>query len=681
MSFFKRILNKGKTSKDVPNGSIDLEEMLLKGYYYNESVFRNQVLSFPRYSDKHPATLEKVLSAIYDDGACKSIASLTVASSQGDVPSYTVIDTNEIASLELFPQLVGKREANGNIQTNIVLLAHMVDSYRRFRDIVLHLKGTYGIQGKCHCMRVSVMGIPRVEKDSQHSFKPGSEDSIKQMSGYDCFSFLLMEDYQDMSDVLKEYEKCESVQREKSQKDEQLSELEQQILEGRWESKEPDNAFGYGKWLSDQERWFDSYRQLIREFRVLQRIVNSSPDNTGALRAYFALARRLGGILHKMGRLDEAYYFLSLSCEENSDARDELHAVAAELMDLRITEREREVLIEKRKSIAALTEAAYQPKDVSVGFLMNELFGAPKGSLTFLSILRNKDGADRKEDERDHEKIWNYPIHSLTEDGLTAVIGYSPVSYVTNNEADKSILCVSNVVVLKVTKATTGREDDDCYRFYVVVPPFAMDPGKYYPNNSMNIPDSLSFIVGKKGIEEGLTIPSEDLWAFSRFLMSQGRFLEADHAGRYALQRSLSRWDELNAEESELFFRFPRQIGYALVDFRQPERASYYLGIAAESNEMESIKEYINSLSNSYDIRTLKTIDHYIEMTLDDSIDNGVVEEWRLFLKRRKAYNLIESNRFVEAKILLQELMNSSDPLTRQFAESEYRYVLDNQRS
>ncbi len=58
----------------------------------------------------------------------------------------------------------------------------------------------------------------------------------------------------------------------------------------------------------------------------------------------------------------------------------------------------------------------------------------------------------------------------------------------------------------------------------------------------------------------------------------------------------------------------------------------------------------------------------------------AALEQWKLFLKRRKAYILTDAQRFVEAEILLQELLNSSDEVTRNFAASELRYVIDEKR-
>ena len=43
------------------------------------------------------------------------------------------------------------------------------------------------------------------------------------------------------------------------------------------------------------------------------------------------------------------------------------------------------------------------------------------------------------------------------------------------------------------------------------------------------------------------------------------------------------------------------------------------------------------------------------------------------FLKRRKAYILIDRKRYSEAKQLLEEMLN--DPQSKEFAEGELKYI------
>lgn len=79
------------------------------------------------------------------------------------------------------------------------------------------------------------------------------------------------------------------------------------------------------------------------------------------------------------------------------------------------------------------------------------------------------------------------------------------------------------------------------------------------------------------------------------------------------------------------------------MDFKYPEKAYYYLSIAAETHIMQHMQEYINSLANAHDPRTLSVIDRAISMEMAEGVDSSAVESWRLFLKRRKAYILTDA--------------------------------------
>ena len=51
------------------------------------------------------------------------------------------------------------------------------------------------------------------------------------------------------------------------------------------------------------------------------------------------------------------------------------------------------------------------------------------------------------------------------------------------------------------------------------------------------------------------------------------------------------------------------------------------------------------------------------------------IHEWNCFLKRRKAYFLVEARRFDEAKPILLELICDPDPTNRDFAKGELDYI------
>ena len=671
MSIFDKLFRK-KTAGDKSAKADLFDEMILKGFYSNEATFRNQNWSFPRFSREHPATLGEVLAVLFPD-IDTSFKSLRIFSEREVVKEEN--DCRAIAETQLFPLLlIGENGAGAGFTPNIMLLVGL-DEESPIRELVLHLRGTYGIPGKCSCMRVSLMVPHGSGRDALHSCRPGGDESIQDTEFRHCStSFLIMQDNDDMGDILLAYEQCEASMTQKERRGEELTDMEREISEGRWELKDPGHGIGYGEWLMGEERWFDAYRQLIRIFRTFQMFILSQEGGPDRDAAYVNLAMNIGKCLHKMGRLDEAYYYLSLAAGRIDEARPEYSELLAEMSDLRTGDPER--LDVFRQASFEKTARPYVPKELSVGFMMQELFRAPEGSLT--SMMVSRDGSNTVTWEKDAQKTWDYPILSLAEDGVTAVIGYSPVTYITKNDADKSRLVTSAVAIVRVKKAATG-EDDDLFRFFVMIPPAPFDSFRQFAM-SENIPEGISFIVGgaRSGWPE--SVKPEETGDFAHSLCKECRFLEGFRAARFFVDYCKARWDSLDDDMKGNFFDTLYYAGFALMDFRMSEKANYYLGIAAEDRSSQHVQEYINCLSNSHDLRTLSYIDHIIDNTHEEGADAEALAQWKLFLKRRKAYILTDAQRFVEAEILLQELLNSTDEVTRNFAASELRYVINEKR-
>ena len=180
------------------------DQMFLKGFYSNESAFRNQAWRFPRFSLEHPATLGEVLSVLFT-GIDASFKSLRVLSESGTIKEDN--DPRSIAGMQLFPLLLGGQYGeSAGFTPNVVLLVGLEET-SPIREIVLHLKGTYGIPGKCYCMRVSLMVPQGNGPDSLHGCRPGTDESIQ---GNDfrhySTSFLIMQDNCDIGETMRGYE-------------------------------------------------------------------------------------------------------------------------------------------------------------------------------------------------------------------------------------------------------------------------------------------------------------------------------------------------------------------------------------------------------------------------------------------------------------------------------------------
>ena len=103
--------------------------------------------------------------------------------------------------------------------------------------------------------------------------------------------------------------------------------------------------------------------------------------------------------------------------------------------------------------------------------------------------------------------------------------------------------------------------------------------------------------------------------------------------------------------------------------------AAYYLEIASHSSSYRHVQEYINCLSNSKDPQALVVVEDVIKRSPKPESEENM-EAWNFhmaFLKRRKAYILIDKNRISEAIILLQEMVD--EPLNKDFAQRELQYL------
>ena len=155
--------------------------------------------------------------------------------------------------------------------------------------------------------------------------------------------------------------------------------------------------------------------------------------------------------------------------------------------------------------------------------------------------------------------------------------------------------------------------------------------------------------------------------------------MESGHEAKYIFNRLLSRWEDLSDDERDDFFEAAYQVGYSYMDFRLMGKAQYYLEIAAQSRYVLYMQEYLNCLSNSFDPRTMSVIDTFLNMSFKEDAPKAI-NEWKCFLKRRKAYALVEARKYEEAKALLTELLNEPDPTNRDFAKNELAYIEDRMR-
>lgn len=128
-------------------------------------------------------------------------------------------------------------------------------------------------------------------------------------------------------------------------------------------------------------------------------------------------------------------------------------------------------------------------------------------------------------------------------------------------------------------------------------------------------------------------------------------------------------------------------IGCCYMSLHQYERASYYLQLTLPTSHQSYTEAYVNCLVNGGDYRAMDVLNGLLgslQMMLDHSDEEDEEDEqdgpsrqqlqrFVNFVKRRKAYMLVNLGRYDEAERLLKQLLD--DPDNSDFALSELAYI------
>lgn len=138
-----------------------------------------------------------------------------------------------------------------------------------------------------------------------------------------------------------------------------------------------------------------------------------------------------------------------------------------------------------------------------------------------------------------------------------------------------------------------------------------------------------------------------------------------------------------NNKHKSMFYEICYRIGFAYCDLKLYREAYYYLDIVANVGSTKYMMEYVNCLVNSKDYRALMAVENYLKQ-IDDfhagaeaaAKDNSMPEEtldFYNFLKRRKAYLLVDLGFLDEAEIFLKSMLQDSN--NGDFALNELAYI------
>lgn len=176
-----------------------------------------------------------------------------------------------------------------------------------------------------------------------------------------------------------------------------------------------------------------------------------------------------------------------------------------------------------------------------------------------------------------------------------------------------------------------------------------------------------------------------------RTLYLQERFYEALSPLTDAFRTVSLMYDNNNRHVLGLLEELAYFIGCCYTSLGQYDRASYYLQITLPTSHQSYTEAYVNCLVNGGDFRamgilsglqaTLQTMLRNMDNSDDEDDEyrgpsREQIEKFLNFIKRRRAYMLVNRGKYREAERLLKQLLD--DPENSDFALSELAYIQKN---
>lgn len=704
--FFKRKKEK-EVSSETPKTTkpLDFDLIQKKEFIYLESAYQNQELIFRRSTDSDRLTLGELIEGLMKiDKSSLELMAVIYRMAEGNTTEETLLkDSDTIWNFDLFSCIL-KKKLDGHYTMGMFHETTLVLKTTE-RNIILILTSLGGSLTMKY-MRVSLMSPDNSADDDGHSFI-GENSGFKSKNLPLITSLILSYSEFENDPDLQLYMQVQESVDIKSKKGEELNEVEREYIHGKCQFSGYE-YFGYGKWLIDQNRYFDAYTKFLRLFNFMLSRLNI--NDTQQMNMLYETCGKIGVCLSKMNREEEAFYFYRLSAPgfdlnmsiplshailgnpvANKEMNDWMKLIAKEYGDfnnwpVKLKDYVAEIplnLIEyKKKFDQEIAKNHKYKSDITIGYVLKALWGIHDVNITPSMIIFNMEN-NNFEEISEKESIVDYKLNVESSANKFFVLSVSHAHYITGDEIDKSILCHNAPLVIS-THSIKGKETSSKIRVEMIRQNFANNDDKR-EFVTMNIPLNTTFTLG---VNEGesFTYNKESLiegYNKSQQLISGKRFIEAYKLSKwiYACVLNLLKGKEGLKFESEdatlwtLFFESSYNVGYCLMELGKAHEACYYLEISSHSGSYQHVQEYINCLNNSHDPQALEVVENVIKNSPKPE-EEADIKEWNYhmaFLKRRKSYLLVESKRYDEAKQLLEEMLN--DPLCAQFARNELQYL------
>lgn len=698
------VIAKNQASDDAEGKHyLDFDLIEKKEFIHLESAYQNQEYVFRRATESNRLVLGEILGQVFNVEE-SSVLSMAIAYRLGDfgndITEKIVEAPNEIWNFDMFSCILKNKTDEGHYTKGMFHETTLIVR-TKIRNCIFILSSLGG-PDTVKYMRVSLLSPDNSLDDDGASLRTHNAPTL--------LSFILSYSETENNSDFQTYFAVEKSVMEKHQQGLELTELEQEYVHGQFEFQGY-YYIGYGKWLFDQNRYYDTFSILERGFNYMNSQLDWNDSNK--MSAFYDICTIMGVCLSKMDREDEAsYYFkqgasgLSLN-EANTLAlsyaklgnpvamkqmTDWLMLVAQKYGDHENWSEE-----VKRFSVDVPVELSRYKKvfdenlelspsyeeGITIGYVLRTLWGLNKKNLS--SCMFIYDTSNNKFQERidDIDLIFDYSLDGETSVNKVFVLSCSHVHYKINDDEDKSILCHNAPIVIS-THSIIGKESTSSIRVDMIRQNFSNNDDKR-DFARVNTPLGISFTIG---VPYGLSYTSDKdslLNAIRKAidLVDEKRFVEALKLSKWVFEcTSNSLKDKMGIKyESQdellwdIFFEASYTVGFCLMELGKAHTAAYYLEIASHSMNYKHIQEYINCLANSQDPQALEVVEDVIQRSPKPDSKESIMS-WSnhmAFLKRRKAYVLIDRKRYVEARSLLSEMLN--DPMCKDFAQDELNYL------
>lgn len=714
MGFFKKLFGKKERNSEqscqtTPNKQyIDFDMLHNKELVHLESAYRHQEIVFRRATDNNRITLGEILTGLFktERTSIESLAVMYRLGFMNDDKAEELIfnDQETIWNYDIFACILKNKTEDGHYTQGLFHETTLVVKCKE-NNYILAITSLGGIDTLKY-LRVTLMSPDNSDGDDCASLKTNNRPIV--------ISFILSYNEMDNNPELDYFDKiersiCEKL--ESSDRFDEIDEIEDEYVHGMNEYR-PNYYYGYGKYLLEQKRYFDTYVTLERFYNYLK--ANLSGNNENWMDAYYETCNIMGTCLSKLGREDEAVYYYKQGVPKLTlEQPNNLALCKARLGDpsgnwlmnnwlMMVAQKygnhenwSEEIkqfsvdvpvaLVKWKKEMDAyMASSPHYDNSISIGYVLDRLFGMKLKNLAncmFIYDLANNHFLSRINDK---ETIFNYKLNVEQAKDKVFVLSCTYAHYHTNDEEDESKLCDHAPLIIS-THSIKAKDSSVIMRVDMMRCNFNNDDDKRQ-NEKINTPLNATFCLG---LSENCiyTTNKEDLLEAIKgaiILERKRQIIGAYKLAKWVFDCSLcllkeetglSFSDEDDPMLWQIFIESCYRIGFCMMELGKPQIAAYYLEIASKDDNYEHIQEYINCLSNMMDPQALDVVNEVIEKSPKPETEEGVLA-WKhhmAFLKRRKAYILIDKNRLAEAEKLLTEMTN--DSLCKDFAEGELKYI------